>query len=267
MAQVDQKLTLEEELFCTRYELDILSGIINFNMLERWVPGYCAPQTHKEHVCRYDWVKEFVKDKAVLDIACGTGYGSYKMAEEGGAKKVMACDIDERTVKYASIRNRHRNILFQVNNAERLTFENEFDVVISFETIEHLNEPETFLKNVNKALTPDGTFFVSTPISALIEDTTPANKYHKVEWGFKRFREVVAKHLNVNDIYLQLYSVPLKPSTKMGARILRKTGLAKQDISGMIEKLEPHRWSPEELAEELIGHEWAGYQILQCKKK
>jgi hypothetical protein len=58
MPQVEQNLSLEEELFCTRYELDILSGIVNFNMLERWVPGFCNPQTHKEHVYRYNWVKD-----------------------------------------------------------------------------------------------------------------------------------------------------------------------------------------------------------------
>jgi 2-polyprenyl-3-methyl-5-hydroxy-6-metoxy-1,4-benzoquinol methylase len=267
MPQVEQDLSLEEELFCTRYELEILSGIVNLNMLERWVPGFCNPQTHKEHVYRYNWVKDFVKGKKVLDIACGTGYGSFMMAGEGGATGITACDIDEKTVKYASIRNRHPNILFQVNNAETFTFENEFDIITSFETIEHLNKPEIFLKNANRALTPDGTFFVSTPISALAENHAPANKYHMIEWGFRRFRELVSEHLQVKEIYLQLSSVPPKPDMHLLSRILRKAGLARQASSAAVEKLLPHQWVPGEFNEETIGKEWAGYQILQCKKK
>jgi 2-polyprenyl-3-methyl-5-hydroxy-6-metoxy-1,4-benzoquinol methylase len=267
MPHVEERINLEEDLFCTRYELEILSGIVNFGMLERWVPGYCNPHTHKEHVCRYDWIKDFVRGKAVLDIACGTGYGSFKMAEDGGAASVKARDIDEKTIKYASIRNRHPRIGFDIADAETISYENEFDIITSFETIEHLSRPENFLRNANKALKPDGTFFVSTPISAMEEDTAPLNKYHRTEWGFKRFRELVAKHLTVSEVFLQLISIPKKVDNGIPARLLRRSGLVRQPDTQTIERLVPHRWDPQEIGEDTFGSQWAGYQILQCKKK
>ena len=94
--------------------MEILSGIVNEGRLERWLPGFCSPHTHKEHVARYDWVKAFARDKTVLDIACGTGFGSYMLATEGRAAKVTGWDNDERTIRYASIRNKHVNLVFEI---------------------------------------------------------------------------------------------------------------------------------------------------------
>jgi 2-polyprenyl-3-methyl-5-hydroxy-6-metoxy-1,4-benzoquinol methylase len=267
MPATKQQLTTEEELFCTRYELETLSGIVNHNMLERWVPGFCNLHTHREHVLRYDWVKNFVKDKTVLDIACGTGFGSYKLAEEGSAAKVTATDIDEKTVTYASLKNKHPRLVFQIKDAETFDGNSEYDVIVSFETIEHLNRPEEFLKNVSRALVSNGVFFVSTPISKEQENKNPYNKYHVMEWGFRRFRELVSQYLSVEEVYLQLYGATPKINTGILARMLRKTGLSKDITLPAVEKLLPHKWLPQELNEALIGTEWTGYQILQCKKK
>lgn len=261
-------LTIEEELFCTKYELKILSGIVNMDMLERWVPGFCGTHTHKEHVSRYDWVKDFVKNKTVLDIACGSGFGSYKLVAEGNAEKVLAGDIDEDTVKYASCRNRHPLVDFQVQNAETFKFDKKFDVVVSFETIEHLKKPEAFLSNVNEVLNTKGSFFVSTPISGVPYNKKPANIYHTVEWGFVKFQELVSNYFDIKDIFLQMYRFPPKPDNRIMSRGLRKAGIVKTPSPGqVIERLAPFKWNPDEIAKETIGTLWTGYQILQCKKK
>lgn len=267
MPAIKQLLTTEEEVFCTRYELETLSGIINHNTLERWVPGFCSPHTHTEHLLRYEWVKEFIKDKTVLDIACGAGFGSHKMAEEGNAAKVTGWDIDEKTITYAVIKNKHPNLLFQIKDAETFDCNSEFEIIVSFETIEHLNRPEDFLKNINRALVADGLFFVSTPISSMPENRKPDNKYHVTEWGFSRFRNMVSQYLTVEEVYLQLYSVPPKPKTGLISRVVRKAGLAKDIYAPVVEKLIPHKWLPQEISEDRIGKEWTGYQLLQCKKK
>jgi 2-polyprenyl-3-methyl-5-hydroxy-6-metoxy-1,4-benzoquinol methylase len=267
MPATKQPLTTEEDLFCTRYELETLSGIINHNSLERWVPGFCSPHTHREHVLRYEWVKEFVKDKRVLDIACGAGFGSYQLAKEGNAARVTGYDIDEKTITYAAIKNKHPKLDFRVNDAETFGSNSEYDIIVSFETIEHLKRPLEFLKNINRALVPGGVFFVSTPISSLPENNNPDNKYHITEWGFTRFRNLVSQYLTVEEVYLQLYSVLPKPKTGLLSRIAQKAGWAKDISLPGVEKLEPHKWVPRELKEELIGKEWEGYQLLQCQKK
>jgi 2-polyprenyl-3-methyl-5-hydroxy-6-metoxy-1,4-benzoquinol methylase len=261
-------LTVEEELFCTRYELEILSGIVNLGMLERWLPGFCGAHTHKEHASRYNWVKGFVKNKTVLDIACGTGFGSFEMATDGNATCVTACDIDTKTVKYASYRNRHPLIDFHVQNAEAFTFDKKFDVITSFETIEHLGNPEIFLENINQVLNKNGSFFVSTPISAVPQNNNPVNIYHAVEWGFEKFQGFVSKYFQIEDILLQVYQHPAKPKNALMARALRKAGIIKKSNNQtIIEKLVPFSWEPEEINKEIIGTIYTGYQILQCKKK
>ena len=260
-------LTIEEELFCTRYELEILSGIVTQGMLERWVPGFCGANTHKEHVSRYDWVKGFVKNKKVLDIACGTGFGSYILASNGGAVEVLGCDVDERSVKYASYKNKHPHLSFSVQNAEIIRLEKKFDIVVSFETIEHLNKPEAFLRNVNEMLNDDGVFFVSTPISAMDQNEKPDNIYHVTEWGFKRFQAIISQYLSIQDVYLQLYNVPTKPNNSKVSRLLRWAGIKKKNKHVAIEKMDPFKWIPADIPAAQIGTEWMGYQILQCKKK
>ena len=266
MQGVKQRLTTEEELFCTRYELEILSGIINDGRLERWVPGFCSAHTHKEHLSRYDWVKDFVKDKTVLDVACGAGFGTYILAQNGGAAKVVGWDIDENTIRYASLRNKHPNLNFEVGNAEAFTTDKKYDIIISFETIEHLDRPENFLYNINLSLALNGTCFISTPISATEENKHPDNIYHKREWGFKKFRQLVDLYLRTEAIYLQLYNVP-PLNTGFFSKVFQKAGLKNDDQLTVIEKLTPHKWDPAELKEDSIGIEWTGYQVLQCIKK
>ena len=260
-------LTADEELYCMRYELEILSGIVNQNMLERWLPGFCKLHTHQEHMYRYEWVKDFVKNKKVLDIACGTGFGSYILASNGGAAEVTGCDIDERSVKYASYKNKHPHISFSVQNAEAIRLEKKFDIVVSFETIEHLNKPEAFLQNVNAMMNDDGFFFVSTPISYVDHNEKPDNIYHVTEWGFKRFQAIVSQYFSIQDIFLQLYNVRPKTDIRKLSRLFHRAGLKKKTKHVAIEKMDPFKWIPADIPAATIGTDWIGYQILQCKKK
>ena len=266
MQGAKQKLSTEEELFCTKYELKIISGVMNQGQLERWVPGCCSPHTHKEHESRYSWVKNFVKDKNVLDVACGAGFGSYIIAEDGAAAKVTGWDIDKDTIHYASIKNRHPNISFEVKNAETFDTNQQYDVIVSFETIEHLSRPDFFLNSTTRALTVGGVCFISTPISNIEENIRPDNMFHQREWGFKKFHELVEKYLRIEEVYLQLYSNP--PGMKRGffSKVLQKAGLSGVHKQQVIEKLTPFKWDPRELKEEVIGTEWTGYQILKCSK-
>ena len=66
---------------------------------ERLVPDDSAKQhiIYDEHLIRYELAKEFVKDKTVLDIACGSGYGT-KILAEAGAREVEGIDISEEAI-------------------------------------------------------------------------------------------------------------------------------------------------------------------------
>jgi 2-polyprenyl-3-methyl-5-hydroxy-6-metoxy-1,4-benzoquinol methylase len=63
-------------------------------------PRISRAEIHYEHLYRYYFALHFVKDKKVLDLACGEGYGSYILSKS--AEYVTGLDIDEKTIKHAS---------------------------------------------------------------------------------------------------------------------------------------------------------------------
>lgn len=123
-----------------------------------------------EHLARYYFALYYARGR-VLDIACGTGYGSKIMAK---AKKkeineIIAVDVDGDTLKYARQHHYHPLVQYVQANAEDEILPDQlgfFDVITSFETLEHLESEEIFLNSLYKMLMPGGTLILSTPFGA-----------------------------------------------------------------------------------------------------
>ena len=253
---------LVEEVFCLNFETKLFAQYVNYGVLERWIPGFSDRITEECHVIRYDFVKKYVGSKSVLDIACGTGKGSSMMAEAGAAK-VLGADIDPDAVRYARHRYKQSNLSYTVADATQFVSDQKFDVIVSFETIEHLNDVASFLKNINANLKPGGVFLVSTPLSSKDIDTQPHNIYHVQEWGFRKFQEVVAEFLVVEKSFLQLF--PEQPTGRLTIYIDRL--LNRQAKPAYTTKI--YEADEVEKAGKLLklGKSVKGYQILQCVKK
>jgi 2-polyprenyl-3-methyl-5-hydroxy-6-metoxy-1,4-benzoquinol methylase len=123
-----------------------------------------------EHLARYYFSLYYAKGR-VLDIACGTGYGSKIMAKSKKEEihEIIAVDIDEETLKYARHHHYHPHVKYvKADAADEKLFEDLglFDVITSFETIEHLETEEAFLDNLFKMLKPGGILILSTPFGA-----------------------------------------------------------------------------------------------------
>ncbi len=90
------------------------------------------------HYQRYKSILELCRDRVVLDIACGEGYGSRILSDT--AARVYGVDIDAETIAEAVKKYADENLAYMEGSAEKLEFPDDmFDVVVSFETIEHVD--------------------------------------------------------------------------------------------------------------------------------
>jgi spore maturation protein CgeB len=165
---------------------------------ERAIPKMGAPDpiTVMEHLTRYNWVKEQVYGK-VLDIACGTGYGSEMIAQNDKVEKVIGVDIDKDTIKYAQDNYFHPKIEFIQEDALAISFQEEFDCIVCFETIEHLEEDYLFIQKLHNALKKSGQLFISTPLGGGRHIRCVGN-FHIREYTKEDFRELLNGFGNVN---------------------------------------------------------------------
>ena len=120
-------------------------------------------QALENGLARYRFAGSLVSGKVVLDVACDRGYGTAHLLRSG-ARRVVGVDISERALDYARQQSFHQGINFIRAEASRLPFkEGSFQVIVSFETLEHLTESDKFLSEVARNLSQSGFFILSTP--------------------------------------------------------------------------------------------------------
>lgn len=115
-----------------------------------------------EHLHRYAMALEYSRGRDVLDIACGEGYGSALMARS--ARQVFGVDCDAATIAHATAKYATANLRFAVGRAEKLPLPAQsVDLVVSFETLEHLEDHDAMLHEIKRVLRPGGQLLISTP--------------------------------------------------------------------------------------------------------
>ncbi len=161
---------------------------------ERFVPSNVSDLLELEHRKRYEFACRYSRGKSVLDIACGSGYGS-RMLLEAGAEQVTGVDISSEAIEYAVKNYGNQNLHFITSDAECYN-SGKYDLIVSFETLEHLDRRQMFLSNLNTMLRNNGMLIISTPNKKI---TSPMksphkirNKYHKYEYTQKEI--IVALH-------------------------------------------------------------------------
>ncbi|MDA8491737.1 class I SAM-dependent methyltransferase [Kluyvera sp. Awk 3] len=153
------------------------------------------------HCARYANVLHLVKDKVVLDIACGEGYGS-ALLKKAGAKRVVAIDISKDSIDRA----KHLFSEFDVeylagdaNTVAEICGKEVFDIVISIETIEHIDTPEIFLTSIKSSAKKDAVFYISCPNDHWYYPTSDdSNPYHVRKYNFQEFTNLTTHCLGNN---------------------------------------------------------------------
>jgi ubiquinone/menaquinone biosynthesis C-methylase UbiE len=119
---------------------------LEYHLADRWVK--------LEQLGRYYFAAQFVREKIVVDCACGRRMGT-KIFLSGGAKQIAACDLWPAAIEIAKMQVSAENTKFYLADAEFLPFPNDFaEVYISLETIEHIRNDKLFLSEAKRVLRP-----------------------------------------------------------------------------------------------------------------
>ncbi|MEO8481954.1 MAG: methyltransferase domain-containing protein [Acidobacteriota bacterium] len=135
------------------------------------------------HVARYMFARQFIRSgDRVVDAACGLGYGAAILADSTFAESVLGVDIDPTATAYGRWHyGRQRSRLsfrtLDITNIGSLP-QGSVDAVVSFETLEHVADPDGFLAACRHVLTPAGRFIGSVPNAWLDAHGRDPNPHH-----------------------------------------------------------------------------------------
>jgi 2-polyprenyl-3-methyl-5-hydroxy-6-metoxy-1,4-benzoquinol methylase len=159
------------------------------------------------HMVRYALAASLIRPgDTVLDCACGLGYGSAIMAAQSIGNRFIGVDLDSDTISYASANfEKQYGIEYHAASATDLSFleDDSIDLLVSFETIEHLQDYESFLIEARRVLKPDGRIIGSVPNLWVDETGEDPNPHHYHAFDYQKFRSVIGKHFIVEDRWSQ----------------------------------------------------------------
>ena len=170
---------------------------------ERFTPE-CSREIWYEHWHRYVFARGLVCGKRVLDAACGEGYGSAMLA--ANAQSVLGVDIAASAVTHAQSRyGAQINLRFARGDATALDLPTaSFDVVTSFETLEHVHAHDELVAGFARVLTDDGLLLISSPDKLAYSDISGfRNEFHVRELYRDELLVLLRRHFPAVRLYGQ----------------------------------------------------------------
>jgi SAM-dependent methyltransferase len=160
---------------------------------ERVVPGQVNDDLWAEHLARYAYAARFAVNVRVLDIGCGTGYGTAELAQR--AQSATGVDISPEAIAYARKHYPLANTTFLSASATAIPCPAaSFDLITAFEVIEHLDNWRDLLIEARRLLAPNGLFLVSTPNKIYYAESRASdgpNPFHTHEFEYTEFRDAL----------------------------------------------------------------------------
>lgn len=177
--------------------MNISDNLVRELVSERMVPEDADMFTFWEHLYRYAFASHFVRQRRVLDIACGEGYGAAAL-QCAGASRVIGIDISKSVCERA---HKKYGIDAIPGGAEQIPLsDGTIDVIVSFETIEHVSQPGRFLDECVRVLAPNGRLIISTPRRGAFNQKNP---YHCAELTEDEFADALRSRFRECHFYTQ----------------------------------------------------------------
>jgi ubiquinone/menaquinone biosynthesis C-methylase UbiE len=177
----------------------------------------------------YVFAAEFVENKVVLDLACGSGFGASYLAFKG-AKMVFGGDVSRAALEYGRTFYTKDNLYFIHLDAEKLPFNDDtFDLIISSETIEHLKDYKSFLYECQRTLKSDGIFVcrTSNKQTASFGFGHAFSRFHQTEFTIDEMKNLLAGYFSKVNMYGQQYLLSIPSLKKKVYRFLPLAALVK----------------------------------------
>ncbi|SDQ88578.1 methyltransferase domain-containing protein [Pseudoxanthomonas sp. CF125] len=163
---------------------------------ERFLPTETG-ELRYEHLHRYAWCSRLVEGLDVLDMASGEGYGSAMLART--ARSVIGVDVSHEAIGHAAEAYQDvKNLSFVCGDATDIPLpDSSVDVVVSFETIEHLFGQEEMILGIRRVLRPGGFLVISSPNKKVYsEQSGHHNEFHVKELYFEELNQLLVRHFD-----------------------------------------------------------------------
>lgn len=187
--------------------------------------GLTDIRTQKKSYLLYKQIAESLKTKAlnILDLGCGSGYGSALLARAGF--KVTAIDMDNLPITYAKRLYTGNTITFACQPLEELLqVGKKFDAVVACEVLEHNDDYEPFLEKMVAVIRTGGQVALSVPSWAY--HGIDLNSDHRTNWTFSRANKDLKRFFRIHSKYVikyvedpQKYSISLVNSEPLGSEV------------------------------------------------
>jgi len=175
---------------------------------ERVIPGKVEVDLWNEHLSRYLFASRLCRFKKVIDLGCGSGYGSAELADK--AESVVGVDVSESAIAEARQTYQAPNLQFQVASLDQLPFADaSFHLGVCFEVIEHLADYRALLAEAKRVLAPGGQLVISTPNISFYAESRKLNgpnPFHEHEFSYQEFREVLNEYFDHQTFFVQNHS-------------------------------------------------------------
>lgn len=238
---------------------------------ERLESVAALPWVRREHEARFRFASQFVRDRLVVDCACGEGAGVAYFTRARAAR-VIALDRSLDSLRRATHRSAEGRLSFvQADGCVLPLRSKSVEVFVSLETIEHLEADRAFLGEVARVLAPEGLLVCSTPnriVSnpGLQQGGRPASRFHIREYACDEFADLLRSYFSSITLYGQ------NPSPRWQVRALGAIGQLTSSLMltrvrqlSKLRFLLPWRWQEQEVQPMAPGCDYE-YIVAVCSK-